>query len=104
VCLKRQESVGIYTGERHEYLEIAMRLVDYLDTLNWTQTRLAKEADISTSTVKRALNSQAISRDNAIAICEALSRALKRPITIADMNELQSHRPPVIRGPRKRTP
>jgi DNA-binding Xre family transcriptional regulator len=81
-----------------------MRLVDYLDTLNWTQTKLADEADISTSTVKRALTSQTISRDNANAICAALSRALKRTITIADVNELQNHRPPVERGPRKKKP
>ena len=79
-----------------------MHLVDYLDTLNWTQTRLAKEADISTSTVKRALSSQNISRDNANAICIALSRGLKRSIDISDVTELQAHQRPVLRGPKSK--
>ena len=77
-----------------------MRLVDYLDKLNWTQTKLADEADVSTSTVKRALTAKSISRDNANAICIALSRGLKREITIEDVNELQGHQRPVERGPR----
>jgi DNA-binding Xre family transcriptional regulator len=78
-----------------------MRLIDYLDKLNWTQTRLADEADISTSTVKRALDANSINRDSANAICIALSRGLKREITIEDVNELQQHQRPALRGPRK---
>jgi hypothetical protein len=81
-----------------------MRLVDYLDTLNWTQTDLAKEANVSTSTVKRALKSDTISRKKANAICATLSKALDRHITFSDVNELQNHRPPVERGPRKKPP
>lgn len=77
-----------------------MRLVDYLDSLNWTQTDLAREADISTSTVKRALKAETVSRKNATAICIALTRGMKRPVEMKDVNEL--HTPKVERGPRKR--
>ena len=78
-----------------------MRLIDYLDKLNWTQTRLGDEADISTSTVKRALDAKGISRDSANAICIALSRGLKREINIEDVNELQAHQRSILRGARK---
>jgi transcriptional regulator with XRE-family HTH domain len=67
-----------------------MRLSDYLDTLSWSQTDLAKEAGISVSTVRRALGEQRVSRANARAICEALSRGLKRPIVLGDVNELHT--------------
>ncbi len=77
-----------------------MRLVDYLDTLNWTQTDLADQADVSPSTVKRVLKGQTVSRKNATAICEALTKAMKREIAIKDVNEL--HTPAVERGPRPR--
>jgi transcriptional regulator with XRE-family HTH domain len=65
-----------------------MRLKDYLDTLSWSQTELAKQASISASTVRRAMRSETISRDKAKAICEALSRGLKRQIVLSDVNEL----------------
>jgi DNA-binding Xre family transcriptional regulator len=65
-----------------------MRLADYLDTLSWSQSDLAKQADISTSTVRRAMKAQTISRRNANAICVALSQGLKRRIALADVNEL----------------
>jgi hypothetical protein len=65
-----------------------MRLADYLDTLSWSQSDLAKQADISTSTVRRAMKAETISRRNANAICVAISRGLKRPIALADVNEL----------------
>lgn len=79
-----------------------MRLVDYLNKLNWTQTRLGDEADISTSTIKRALDGKVVNRDSANAICIALSRGLKREITIDDVNELQGNQRPVERGPRRK--
>jgi hypothetical protein len=65
-----------------------MRIADYLDTLAWSQADLAREADISTSTVRRLLKSQAISRRSAQAVTAALARGLKRPITPADVTEL----------------
>jgi len=65
-----------------------MRLSDYLNTLSWSQTDLAKEAGISVSTVRRAMKEQRISRPNARAICDALTRGLKRPIAPSDVNEL----------------
>lgn len=67
-----------------------MRLADYLDTLAWSQTDLAKEAEISTSTVRRIMHSQAISRKSAQAVCSALAKGLKRPIVPADVTELHT--------------
>jgi DNA-binding Xre family transcriptional regulator len=69
-------------------MEDEMRLADYLDSLSWSQTDLAREADISSSTIARALKSETISRRNANAICLALSRGLKRPIVLSDVSEL----------------
>ncbi len=65
-----------------------MRLADYLDTLSWSQTDLAREAEISPSTVARALKAKTILRSNAKAICLALGKGLKRPIALSDVNEL----------------
>jgi len=65
-----------------------MRLPDYLDTLSWSQTDLAREAGISASTIRRVLSEKPISRRNAHAITDALSRGLKRPIVLADVSEL----------------
>jgi len=75
-----------------------MRLGDYLDTLAWSQTDLAREADISISTVRRVLNESTISRKNAQAICMALTRGLNRHINPSDINELHYR---ALRRPRK---
>ena len=77
-----------------------MRILDYPDTLAWSQADLAREADISTSTVRRVMKEETISRRNAQAICTALSRGLKRPIALSDVNEL--HISKTVRGPRKK--
>jgi len=65
-----------------------MRLVHYLDRLNWTQTRLAKEAKISVSTVSRVLQKKTISRKNADKICKTLTKALQQPITPHDVDDI----------------
>ncbi len=65
-----------------------MRLVYYLDCLNWTQTRLAKEAKVSISTVARLMQEKTISRQNAEKICEALTKAIQQPITPHDVDEI----------------
>ena len=51
-----------------------MRLSEYLNRFSWSQADLAREADISVSSVARALSGQAISRRNANAIIEALDK------------------------------
>lgn len=65
-----------------------MRIIDYLDSLNWTQQKLAQEAGVSISTVQRVIQSKTISRQNANLICEALSKAMQIPIGPHDINEI----------------
>jgi plasmid maintenance system antidote protein VapI len=79
-----------------------MRLVNFLDELNWTQTRLAEEAHVSISTVSRVVQSQTISRQNADKICKALTTALQRPIRLQDIDEI--HTPRVERPERRKGP
>jgi transcriptional regulator with XRE-family HTH domain len=65
-----------------------MRIIDYLDALNWSQTRLSQEAKVSVSTVQRVVQAKPISRLNAEKICEALSRGLQIPVEPHDINEI----------------
>lgn len=65
-----------------------MRIIDYLDALNWTQNRLSQEAHVSTSTVQRLVQAKPISRQNAEKICEALSNALHYSVAVHDINEI----------------
>lgn len=65
-----------------------MRIIDYLDRLNWTQTRLSQEAHVSTSTVQRLVQAKSISRQNADKICDTLSRALGYKVELHDVNEV----------------
>lgn len=51
-----------------------MKLADYLDMFLWSQADLAREADISTHCVSRAINGKRIARRNAQKILEALNR------------------------------
>ena len=69
-----------------------MRIIDYLDTLNWTQNRLAQEAHVSISTVQRLVQAKTISRANIDNICAALSQALGYAVTWHDINEVNRTR------------
>lgn len=51
-----------------------MKLADYLDMFSWSQADLAREADVSTHCVSRAINGKTIARRNAQKILEALNR------------------------------
>jgi hypothetical protein len=66
-----------------------MRLVEYLNTLSWTKADLARESKVSSSTVTRVFRKEAISRQKAKQICEALTKALKRRIMVSDIDELR---------------
>lgn len=66
-----------------------MRIIDFLDNLNWTQSRLAQEAHVSTSTVQRLVGAKSISRQNAEKICNTLTNALGYTVSIHDINEMQ---------------
>ena len=51
-----------------------MKLADYLNAFTWSQADLAREADVSTQTVARALKGHTIARRNANKIIAALDR------------------------------
>jgi hypothetical protein len=51
-----------------------MRLADYLDMFTWSQADLAREAEVSTHCVSRAINGKRIARRNAQKIIDALNR------------------------------
>jgi transcriptional regulator with XRE-family HTH domain len=65
-----------------------MRLGDLLNKLAWSQADLARNAGISSTTVRRVLLGQPISRRNAQAICDALGVALRLPLETTDINEM----------------
>jgi DNA-binding Xre family transcriptional regulator len=65
-----------------------MRLVNYLDELNWTQVRLWKESGVSSSTIQRLQKGHPIQREKAEAICKTLSNALGRQIRVVDIDEI----------------
>ncbi len=51
-----------------------MKLADYLDMFSWSQADLARESDVSTHCVSRAINGKRIARRNAQKILEALNQ------------------------------
>ena len=68
-----------------------MRLITYLDELNWTQTRLVKESGISATTIQRIIKGEAtLQRKNAEILCATLTRALHRDIHPQDVDEIQT--------------
>lgn len=52
-------------------------LKDYLDMFSWSQADLAREAQVSTHCVRRALRGEPIARRNASAIADALTARLQ---------------------------
>jgi DNA-binding Xre family transcriptional regulator len=65
-----------------------MKLVNYLDELNWTKKRLDTESGISITTIQRMLQGHPVQRETADAICDTLTRALGRTIKINDVDEI----------------
>lgn len=65
-----------------------MRLGDLINKLSWSQADLARNAGVSTTTVRRVLLGQSISRRNAQAICKALGDALELRLESTDINEM----------------
>lgn len=68
-----------------------MTLREYRVNLGWSQNKLATEAGISPSIVKRAEDGAPVQAKTAKAIADALSRAYGRtiqPTDIADLNIL----------------
>jgi DNA-binding Xre family transcriptional regulator len=69
-----------------------MRIIDYLDALNWTQNRLSQEAHVSISTIQRLVQAKPISRVNVDKICATLTQAMGYTVTLHDINELNRTR------------
>lgn len=54
-------------------MEDSLKLLgEYLDRFSWSQAELARQADVSVSTVGRAMRGDPITRDSAMSIIEAL--------------------------------
>ncbi len=65
-----------------------MRLGDLLNKFGWSQADLARHAGISTTTVRRVLMQESISRRNAQKIVDTFSAKLHIELSIPDINEL----------------
>ena len=65
-----------------------MRLAEYLDKLSWSQADLAREANISVSSVARALKGQPVSRRNANAMITALGKGTHHQVTLSEVKGL----------------
>ncbi len=66
-----------------------MRLGEYLDQLSWSQTDLARVAKVSVSSVRRGLSGEKLSRRTAARIISAISKAMNKPILLADVEGLR---------------
>lgn len=69
-----------------------MKIISLLDELGWTQFRLAIEAHVSPSTIRRLVQGQTINRQNAEVVCLTLSSALGRKINLRDVDEISISR------------
>jgi hypothetical protein len=63
-------------------------LQEYLRLLGWTAYELAKQADISYNTAKKAVDGEYIMPRSARAISRAISRATGKPLLPGDIEEL----------------
>lgn len=81
-----------------------LALSEYMDHFSWSQAEMAREADVSTGVIDRALKGETISRRNAKKIVTAIDRNLKLQgvrdrVTIASFNGLNVS--PIRRSSRK---
>jgi transcriptional regulator with XRE-family HTH domain len=66
-----------------------MRLGEYLDQLCWSQADLARAAGVSTSSVKRALSGQKLTRRVAAKILGAIRKETRQNMSLADISDLR---------------
>jgi DNA-binding XRE family transcriptional regulator len=65
-----------------------MTLEEYRGLLSWSQAELARQAGLNNQTVSYAERGKVISSKTALAICNALSKALGRQILAKDIDGL----------------
>jgi len=65
-----------------------MTLGDYRRRLSWTQRELAKRTNLDYNTVRKAESGETVSARTALAIAEALSKALGERVLIEDIDGL----------------
>ncbi len=65
-----------------------MTLEEYRGLLSWSQAELARQAGLNNQTVSNAERGEPISSKTALAICNALSKALGRQILAKDIDGL----------------
>jgi transcriptional regulator with XRE-family HTH domain len=69
-----------------------MTLEEYRNLLSWSQAELARQSGLNNQTISNAERGEAISTRTAQAICQALSKALGRPIFARDIEGLNVRR------------
>jgi len=72
-----------------EELIMAKRLETYLNDLIWSQAELARRADVSVATVKRALDDLPITRETALKMAKAIGDEIGERLTIRDFSGLK---------------
>jgi plasmid maintenance system antidote protein VapI len=73
----------------NEELVMAKRLETYLNDLIWSQAELARRADVSVVTVRRALGDLPITRSSALKIAKAIGDEIGERLTIRDFSGLK---------------
>jgi len=72
-----------------EELVMAKRLETYLNDLIWSQAELARRADVSDATIKRALDGLPITKASALKIVKAIGDEIGERLTIRDFSGLK---------------
>ena len=68
---------------------MAKRLETYLNDLIWSQAELARRADVSDATIKRALDGLPITKASALKIVKAIGDEIGERLTIRDFSGLK---------------
>jgi plasmid maintenance system antidote protein VapI len=75
--------------EMKEGLEVAKRLETYLNDLMWSQSELARRADLSIVTVNRAVHDLPITKASALKIAKVIGDELGEKLTAKDFTGLK---------------
>lgn len=75
--------------EMQEVQEVAKRLETYLNELMWSQSELARRADLSIVTVNRAVHDMPITKASALKIAKVIGDELGEKLTMSDFSGLK---------------